>query len=320
MASASVTTQDILAVVGPTASGKTDLALALARKLNGEIVSADMGQMYRCLDAGTAKPEGRWTDGVYRVQGIPYHLVDNLDPGEPSDAGSFARAAQTLIEEILRRRRRPIIAGGSGLYIRALFEGLDDLPPGDRELRARLQQRALREGNETLHAELSLRDPRAARRIPAGNTQRLIRALEVLQLTGKPISDFWSRKCGGRSHSTKLPVRYLGPEWSAAALNERILQRAEIMFPNMIREAAALVPARYSGTEPGFRCLGYPEALACARGELSAQEGLARMASATRAYAKRQRTWFRNQTSVLWRSGGNDHDALAETFLRELGL
>ena len=291
-------TPPVIAVVGATAAGKTRLALELAKRLGGEVVSADMGQLYRRLDAGTAKPEGSWTarpDGrkVYLVEGVPYHLVDLLDPSQPTDAGSFARSARPILEDIRSRGLRPIVAGGSGLYLRALFEGLDSLPK-DEDLRRRLTALAEEKGRPWLHSELARKDPEAARRIPPGNLQRVVRALEIVELTGRPAP---ARRVLPRD--AEEPV-YLGVERSKEDLAERILRRAEGMFPAMLAEVSSLVPSVYRGDEPGFRCLGYPQALACLRGELDRESALAEMVRLTNAYAKRQLTWFRRQVPTRW--------------------
>lgn len=294
----------LLAVAGPTASGKTDLALALAARLGGEVVSADMGQLYRELDAGTAKPLGERRGGVLLVEGIPCHLLDVLDVREPSDAGRYAELAVPVVDGILGRGRRVIVAGGTGLYLRALLEGLDPLPRRDPALRARLEERS----REELHAELARRDPASARRIPPANRQRVVRALEVCELTGRPFSELCTR---GRRPPRYAHVLTLGIERSPEELARRIRSRAEAMFPAMLAEVSRLVPARYDGSEPGFRCLGYPEALACLRGDLSPAQGLEGLVRSTFAYARRQRTWFRHQASVRWLAPDADLDALA---------
>jgi tRNA dimethylallyltransferase len=278
--------ESLIAVIGPTASGKTRLALDLARRTGAEIVSADMGQLYKRLDAGTAKPEGVWEGGLYRVEGIPYHMVDILDPAQDTDAGSYAAAATPLLE-----RGKVIVVGGTGLYIRALLEGLDPLPRKDAALRERLSRET------DLHARLAELDPEAAARIPANNRQRLIRALEVTLLTGKPISAQWSRK---RASSAV----YVGLKLEKGELERRIRERATAMFPAMLEEVRRLVPSRYSGTEPGFRLLGYPEALRTLRGKMTPEQGLQAMIASTLAYAKRQRTWFKNQVTARWLDPG----------------
>jgi len=289
--------QKILAIVGPTASGKTDLAVDLARALDGEILSADMGQFYKKLDAATAKPE--------KDLGIPYHGIDLLAPEESSDAGSFARFADPVLADIRKRGKLPILAGGAGLYVRALLEGLDALPGRDVEYRESLKKRADEDGREILHKELEAIDPIAAKSIPVNNINRVSRALEVHHLTGKPISSFWDREKRPPRH----PAIYLGIEWDPEILRTRIRTRAEAMFPALLKEVRALVPDQYMGIEPGFRCLGYPEAVACVRGELSQEDALEAMIKTTNAYAKRQRTWFRRQVNTLWLKPG---DSLAE--------
>ncbi|MBI5595366.1 MAG: tRNA (adenosine(37)-N6)-dimethylallyltransferase MiaA [Elusimicrobia bacterium] len=288
----------IVAVVGPTASGKTDLALSLAGRLGGAVVSADMGQMYRLLDAGTAKPPA--SAGV--------RLVDVLDPGEPSDAGAYARLARPVVDDILASGRVPIVAGGTGLYVRALLEGLAPLPPRDPELRARLEAR--RPGE--LHAELARRDPVTAARIDPRNPARLVRALEVIELTGRPLS---AQLAGGRE-APPWRTLYLAVDRPRSELRARIQARAEAMFPAMVEEVRRLVPGRLRGDEPAFRCLGYPQALACARGGLPASEGLRLMVDATNAYARRQLTWFRRQAPTRWLSPA-DAAGQAERLYRE---
>ncbi|MBI5201339.1 MAG: tRNA (adenosine(37)-N6)-dimethylallyltransferase MiaA [Elusimicrobia bacterium] len=295
-----------IAVVGPTASGKTSLALALARKLDAELISADSRQMYKKLDAGTDKPKGSWKDGVYRVQGVPYHLVDVYDPSEPVDAGRFSEAAQALFDEIAARGRVPILVGGTGLYVRAALGGLDKLPKRDDAVRERLAETAEREGRAWLHAELARIDPEAAKGIPPNNLHRVVRALEVYELTGKPISSFWS-KPGGRE------ALHVGISWAQGELEARMAKRCDEMFAAMLADEQRLVPSEHSGRDPGFSSLGYPEALACARGELREAEALLSFKRATRQYAKRQATWFRKQAPVRWlAAGAGDPEVWAE--------
>lgn len=293
-----------LCVVGPTASGKTDLALALARELNGEVVSADSRQVYRFLDAGTAKPR-RDSDGL--VEGRPYHLLDCADPSEPFDAGRFARLAGPLCEDMRRRGRLPIIAGGTGLYVRALLEGLTELPTRDASLRRRLEEAAARKGRLWLHGQLCTVDPVAAQKIPPNNIQRVVRALEVFELTGKPISSFWGR----RTSKLGAGAIVLSIARPAEELRRRIAARAEEMWPLMLDEVRTLVPARYAGDEPGFQSLGYRQALECLQGRLSREEGLRALIGATTAYARRQRTWFRHQVSGVEIEGGEAPRMLA---------
>ena len=271
----------MLVLAGPTASGKTDLAVALAKALGAEIVSADSRQVYRRLDAGTAKPTPS------QRAAVPHHLVDCADPAEAYDAGRFAREASAAVAAIRAKGKLPIVCGGTGLYLKALLEGLAPLPPRDEALRARLAK----ESTRALHARLSKADPEAAKAIPENNRQRVERALEVFELTGKTISAHWKE---GRTGAQR-PALVLRLELPAEASRARIAARAAAMWPGLLAEVKALVPKEYAGTEPGFSSLGYREALAAVRDEVSSAEGLAQMVQSTVAYAKRQRTWFRTQ-------------------------
>jgi tRNA dimethylallyltransferase len=280
-------------LVGPTASGKTELALALARALDGEVVSADSRQVYRELRAGTAKPV---RDRQGFVEGVPYHLIDCAALTESFDAGRFAALARATLDEIRRRGRLPIVAGGTGLYIRALLEGLCELPPRDEDLRRRLEDESRVQGRARLHERLARIDPEAAAAIPSNNLQRVVRALEVFELTGRPISSHWrehKKPSGGQVIASAI----LRMDWPPDVLRQRIARRAEAMWPAMLEEVRELL-RRFSGEEPGFQSLGYPEAVACAQGRLSPAEGLTRLVNGTCAYARRQRTWFRHQLSA----------------------
>ena len=296
----------MIIVAGPTASGKTELSVALAQAIGGEVVSADSRQVYRGLDAGTAKPR---RDAQGRVEGVFYHLIDCADVPETFDAGRFSALARPLCEEIRERGRTPIVAGGTGLYIRALLEGLSEMPGRDEAVRARLEKQALELGRGFLHQTLSRLDPVAAGKIPANNIQRVIRALEIHELTGRPISSFWSREPGVTRADGAV---VLAIEWPTPLLNERIAARAGAMWPNILREVRELVPSRYAGTEPGFQSLGYRQALLCLRGELSENEGLRGLVRETKAYAKRQRTWLRHQLAARSIAGGATADMLAQ--------
>lgn len=281
----------MIVIAGPTASGKTDLAAALARLLGGEIVSADSRQVYRDLDAGTAKPK---LDAQGRLDGVLYHLVDCAGPAERFDAGRFDALARPLCAEIAARGRLPIVAGGTGLYLRALLEGLSALPPADLALRARLEEEARRDGRASLHGRLVSVDPEAAAGIPANNIQRVVRALEVYELTGRPISSHWK----DRPAQPGLKAASLVIDWPAEEQRRRIEARSRDLWPGLLAEVERLCVrpgAPYTGEEPGFQSLGYAEALLVLRGGLKSVEGLERLIRSTLAYAKRQRTWFRGQ-------------------------
>lgn len=271
----------MIVLAGPTASGKTELAVALAERLGAEIISADSRQVYRRLDAGTAKP-----DDAQRRR-VPHFLLDIVDPDETYDAGRFARDARAALADITARGKRAIVCGGTGLYLKALLEGLAPLPPRDEALRARLAKL----GGPALHARLKKADPKAAAGIPPGNVARLVRALEVLELTGKPITEHWE---AGRKDGVAAE-KVLVLELETAALIARIERRCERMWPALLDEVRWLVPKSYTGAEPGFTSLGYPQALAAASGRKDPAAMLDEMIDKTAQYAKRQRTWFRGQ-------------------------
>ncbi|MDX6768298.1 MAG: tRNA (adenosine(37)-N6)-dimethylallyltransferase MiaA [Elusimicrobiota bacterium] len=271
----------MIVLAGPTASGKSALAVALAERLGAEIVSADSRQVYRKLDAGTAKPTAE------QRRRVAHHLLDLVEPSEAYDAGRFVRDARAALEAIAARGKRAIVCGGTGLYLKALLEGLAPLPPRDETVRRRLAKLDASQ----LHARLSKADPAAAAGIPRGNTQRLVRALEVLELTGRPISAHWA---AGRAHGVAAEA-VLVLELDKAALDARIERRAEAMWPAMLDEVRWLVPKEHDGSEPGFTSLGYPQALAAASGRKDPAAMLDEMTDKTVQYAKRQRTWFRGQ-------------------------
>lgn len=271
----------MIVLAGPTASGKSDLAVALAERLGAEIVSADSRQVYRRLDAGTAKP----TPAQRRA--VRHWLIDVAEPTETYDAGRFARDSRAAIKDILKRGRRVVVCGGTGLYLKALLEGLAPLPPRDEELRERLAKL----GGPELHKRLLKADPKAAAGIPPGNVQRLVRALEVLELTKKPISQHWAEGRKDALAARKVLLLDAPPEW----LTPRITARVEAMWPRLLDEVRWLVPKEYTGAEPGFTSLGYRQALEAASGRGDPDAMKDEMTALTVAYAKRQRTWFRGQ-------------------------
>ncbi|MFA6317876.1 MAG: tRNA (adenosine(37)-N6)-dimethylallyltransferase MiaA [Elusimicrobiota bacterium] len=302
----------VVALVGPTASGKTELAIALARRLGGEVVSADSRQLYRGFDAGTAKPQfgpdGLAVDGA--GPGAPYHLVDTADPSETVSAGAYARLAGPILKAIADRGRPAIVAGGTGLYIRALLEGFDELPEADPAVRSELSAEADRLGLPALHQRLAEADPDAAVRIPPGNRQRLIRALEVQRITGRPISSFWGKKDGTAGPK---PL-YLSIRWEPDQLRGRIERRSKAMWPGILTEVRRLLE-RWPRTSPAFQSIGYREALDCVEGRTTPEQGLLLMTRATLAYAKRQRTWFSGQVPDAVRIPGGPIDAMLAAVL-----
>lgn len=288
-----------IALMGPTASGKSAYAIALARRLGGEIVSVDSALVYRGLDIGAAKPTAD-----ERAQ-VPHHLVDVCDPWQPFSAADFARAARAAIDSILARGRLPVLAGGTGLYFRALLEGLSEMPEADPGVRAALAAEAAERGWAALHAELARVDPEAAARIHATDAQRIQRALEVYRLSGRAISD-WQRN----ARTARLPLRVLklvlAPP-QRALLHARIEARFDAMltagFLEEVRALRALPELRAHPRPlelPALRAVGYRQAWEHLDGASSPAEFRARAIAATRQLAKRQYTWLRGELDARW--------------------
>lgn len=251
-----------IVICGPTASGKTELALALAKRTDGIIISADSRQVYTHLTAGTAKPQGVWQNGAYWVEGIPYHLVDFLNVTDTFNAGAFVARALEITAQY--PGRQIIFAGGTGMYLHAYFVGMDTLPastPQTRELLTRLLQK---EGKEGLHARLAEKDPASAAAIPAGNVQRTMRALELCLLTGKPASQLRT----GVFHTLPNPAQsaFVYLNWDRTALNARIQTRTETIFDPMCQETQALLNQGTPADVPALKSLGYPQAVAYLQG------------------------------------------------------
>ncbi|MDQ2646221.1 MAG: tRNA (adenosine(37)-N6)-dimethylallyltransferase MiaA [Myxococcota bacterium] len=282
----------ILIVVGPTASGKTDLSLELARRLDGEIVSADSVQIYRYFDIGSGKPTAEERGGV------PYHLIDCVEPGEPMDAARFAELATQRLNEILARGRRPIVAGGTFLWVRALIYGLSPGPPGDPELRAEHKARAEREGRAALHRELSRIDPVSAARLQENDLLRVSRALEVFELTGVPLSE-WHAGHGFRT--PRFQARLIGVRRERDELDGRIRTRIEAMLDQGWLDEVRDLLARGFGESRAMASVGYSQvAAALQSGEPIDRAALVESVfRATRVFARRQRTWLRDQ-DVRW--------------------
>jgi len=301
----------LVALVGPTASGKTDLALALAPALEAEIVSVDSRQVYRHLDIGTAKPEAEARAAVR------HHLLDVVDPDEPYDAAAFARDARLAVQDVLGRGKAALLVGGSGLYLRALTEGLCPAPPADADVRATLADELAVRGVETLHAELAQHDPEAAARIAPRDAVRIVRALEVQRLTGRPLSD-WQRAhaFADRPYDVLTVVLCPPPE----ELERRIAERCASMWSRgLVAETEAVLAAGFSGELRPLQAIGYREAQAHLRGEIDRATAIERMRLATRQYAKRQRTWFRALEGATWLDGGEPPTAVlarSRDFLR----
>lgn len=281
-----------IAVVGPTAVGKSAIAEEIAVRRGGEIVSADSMQVYRGMDIGTAK-----TPAAERR--VPYHCIDRVAPGEAYSAALFQRDARSAIDDILARERLPVVVGGTGLYLRAALDEFD-FPAGqlDGELRARLEQRAEAEGAAALHAELAEADPEAAARIHPNNVRRTIRALEMLSL-GRPYS---SQAAGFRARTDHYPgTSYLGLTMERAALYERIDARVDAMVDaGLLAEVEGLLEGGYRDALTAMQAIGYKELLPVVDGAASLGEAVEQIKQASRRYAKRQLTWLRADARIRW--------------------
>ena len=279
-----------IVLIGATASGKSEVALRLARRFDGEIVGADSRQIYRGLEIGTAAPSSEERSLA------PHHLISFLDPSEIYSAGRYGREARAAVLNVEARERLALVVGGSGLYVRALLQGLFEGPSRDEVVRARLADRLRQEGLGSLREELGRVDPDALRAILPGDTVRVIRALEVHELTGRRISEL--RREGVRE---PFPARVFGLRWPRAILAERIAARLSAQLAGgFLDEANRLLEARLPEDAPGPRTLGYRELIAHLRGGTSLEDAAAAIVLKTRQLAKRQETWFKNMAAVEW--------------------
>lgn len=282
----------ILVVCGPTASGKSDLALRLAHKLNAEIINADSMQVYRGLDIGTAKPTPQQRSEV------PHHLIDIVDPGCFFSAADFAEAADNAIREITNRGKRVIVVGGTGLYIKALLKGLVDSPGGSGRIRTELQMEAIRIGNEGMFERLRQVDPELAAGLHPNNLVRVIRALEVQQLTGVPLSRHQQEHAFAINRYESLQI---GISVERAALYRRIEERVDRMVSEgLMEEVRGLLSSGLGRELKPMRSIGYKEAASFLGGEISLLEAVNLIKRDTRRYAKRQLTWFNADPDILW--------------------
>ena len=279
-----------LYLAGPTASGKSAVALALAERVPAEIISVDSALVYRGMDIGTAKPTPA------ERAAVPHHLIDIRDPATPYSAAEFVRDAQRLIADIRARGRLPVLVGGTMLYFKALFEGLDDLPPADAAVRRQIEERAAQEGWPALHAELARVDPITAARLAPGDSQRIQRALEVWQLTGQPMSALHTTKSGAaRAQQTGAGSLFSLEPADRAWLHGRIAQRFDDMLAGgMVDEVTALrARGDLTADMPSMRCVGYRQVWDTLDGRAPADTLRERGIAATRQLAKRQLTWLR---------------------------
>lgn len=292
----------LLALLGPTGSGKTSLALALARRFGGEIVSCDSVAVYRSMEIGTAKPTAA------QRREVPHHLIDVLPPSEFCTAGDYSRLARQTIAEITARHCMPIVTGGTGLYLRALLDGLFAGPQRSEDIRNRLRDSAERRGPAWLHRMLERLDPAAAQRIHINDHPKLIRAIEVCLAVGRPLTAVWQ---SGRDPLTGYRILRIGLNPDRQLLYERIDQRAERMFSDGLVQETLTLLRQYGESPRPFDALGYRQARKVLHGELTVPEAIASTRQAHRNYAKRQLTWFRREPDVRWLSGFGDDPAIA---------
>jgi tRNA dimethylallyltransferase len=276
----------VIAVVGPTATGKSDLGVELALGLGGEVVNADAMQLYRGMDIGTAKLSGP------ERRGVPHHQLDVLEVSEEASVAGYQRHAREDVAAVHGRGRRVVVVGGSGLYVRALLDRLD-IPPTDPRIRAELEARGAAEGPGALHDELAAVDPRAAERIGRANTRRLVRALEVTRITGRPFSATLP------DHVPLEPTLMIGLDCRRDVLDERIARRVERMWQQgLVDEVRGLVRVGMGRT--ASRARGYAEVLAHLAGRMDAEETREAIVTGTRRLARRQMGWFGRDPRVHW--------------------
>jgi tRNA dimethylallyltransferase len=288
-------TEPLLAVLlGPTASGKTALSLWLAQRLNGEIVSCDSVAVYCEFEIGTAKPSRE------ERRLVPHHLIDVVAPGGLITAGDYARMARQSLADISSRGRIPIVVGGTGLYLRALLEGLFAGPPRSEDLRERLRQRAALRGPENLHRVLRRLDPQAATAIHPHDVAKVIRAIEICMSARQKMTELWRQ---GRDPLRGFRILRIGLDPEREALYQRINERARSMFLHGLLEETRVLRERYGDSARPLSSLGYKQAGQHLSGELSLDQAIAAAQQGHRNYAKRQMTWFRREPDVRWLRG-----------------
>jgi tRNA dimethylallyltransferase len=277
----------VVAVVGPTATGKSDLGVALAQALDGEVVNADALQLYRGMDIGTAKLP------VAGRLGVPHHLLDVLDVGDDASVEAYQRQVHAVLDDIAARGKVPVLVGGSGLYVRAALDRLE-IPPTDPVVRSRLEHEAALVGAPAMHERLAAADPIAAQRILPGNVRRVVRALEVITLTGRPFT------------ATLPEPRYLRPtvqiglDAPREVLDARIDARVQQMWRSGLLDEVSALGARLRGSRTAGRAVGYAQALAQLDGTLTPQQAQDETARLTRRLSRRQRSWFGRDSRVHW--------------------
>ena len=281
----------VIVIAGPTAVGKTAVALELARRLPAEIISADSRQIYRHMDIGTAKPT------LEERQQTPHHFIDICDPDEDFTSGRFGREARKVVHEILQRDKTPIVVGGSGFYLRALLEGFSEDLPSDRRVRQELKRRLLEEGSAALHAELASVDPESARRLHPNDGQRIVRALEVHIITGETLTELHRHA----AIPAKFAYKIFCLTRNRQTLYERINQRVnEMLRMGLVEECRHLLELSFSPELNALQTVGYKEVFEFLAGKIDEEQMKELIQRHSRQYAKRQLTWFRKLQGCVW--------------------
>jgi tRNA dimethylallyltransferase len=294
----------LIVILGPTASGKSALGIELAKRLHGEVIVCDSTQVYRRFDIGTAKVPSA------EQQGIPHHLTDLVEPDELFTAGEYRRRALAVLDDLKTRGKLPVLTAGTGLYLRALLEGLADAPERSEELRARLRQTVQRRGAEHLHRVLSRIDCEAGKKIAPQDTQKVIRALEIRMLARKTVGAVHR---SGRQALEGYAVTKIGLSPDRKLLYARIEERTRAMIASgWVDEVRRLAAANIPADAKAFQFIGYTELREQIAGRITEQEAIKRIQQATRQFAKRQMTWFRRESDVQWLPGFGDEPEMAE--------
>ena len=302
----------LICLLGPTAVGKTEIAIQLAQRLNAEIISVDSRQIYRQMDIGTAKP----TPGEQQL--ARHHLIDCVDISQPFSVADYQSLVDVAIADIQNRDKRVLLVGGAGLYFRAVVDGLFEGPGADPALRKRLEAEAAQHGVDTLHKRLQICDPESAERIHPNNIVRVIRALEVYKLTGTPMSQ---RQQQWHPEKQRYPFVAFGLTMPRALLYRRIEQRVDVMLANgLVAEVESLLATGYARDSVALQSFGYRELIAYLDGACTYLEAISQLKQNTRRFAKRQLTWFRKDTRIEWLDRESTSDIISHILKRISGI